>query len=227
MKLIVPILALALVAPVAFAQPPEDDAAADPFADVIAKGASAPTAADGKVAFVTDPEVRLDGPRTETDASYENRVLGAYRVTQGGQGSLDGSWHVLGSDGIALYTLQITDPGAGEGRIEGAWRNLKVTGPGGSGFIEEVRREGDEVIFAFHDGPDALPAQLRLKPQPNGGWSGMTVIGETQLGVLANRAQGLETASMAVPEWRNPPPPRVKAKPKRKAKAKPKRNRRQ
>ena len=215
MKIIVPILAAALAAQAALAQPPNDETT-DVDETTSAEDASPLNPAQGKVAFVTDRDLRPDGDRSEPDALYESRVLGAFRGVQGAQGPLDGPWHILGSDGVALYTLQLTDPGAGETRIEGAWRNLKVTGPGASGFIETVRREGGDVVMTFRDGPREVLTELRLRPSENGGWTGETVAGETRLGVIANRAQGLETASMAVPVFKNPPPPKAKAKAKRK-----------
>lgn len=220
MRVIVPIIAAALAAQAAFAQPPEEPEARDSGLVEISAGPSAPTVEEAKAALVTDQGLRPDGPRTETDMAYENRVLGAFRVTQGGQGPLDGGWQVLGSDGVALYTLQLTDPGAGEARIEGAWRNLKLEGPGSSGLIDSVRREGGDIVLGFRDGLDEMSTQLRLRLEANGTWTGETVAGERRTGVLAARAQGLETASMAVPEWRAPPPPKAKAKPKPKRKSK-------
>lgn len=220
MRVIVPIIAAALAAQAAFAQPPETAEDGDSGLVETSGGPAAPTADEAKAAFVTDPDLRPDGPRTETDLAYENRVLGAFRVTQGGQGPLDGGWHVLGADGVALYTLQLTDPGAGEARIEGAWRNLAIDGPGDSGLIDSVGREGGDIVLGFRDGPDETPTQFRLRLEANGTWTGETVAGERRTGVIASRAQGLETAAMAVPEWRAPPPPKAKAKPKPKRKAK-------
>lgn len=225
MKIIVPILAAALAAQAALAQPPTEDTT-DVDKSTSAEDASPLNPTQGKVAFVTDKGLRPDGARTDPDISYETRVLGAFRGVQGNQGSLDGPWHISGADGVALYTLQLTDPGAGEERIEGAWRNLKVTGPGASGFIETVRRDSGDLIFTFRDGPREVLTEIRLRPTDQGGWAGESVAGETRTGIIANRAQGLETASMAVPVYKNPPPPKAKAKRKTsRSKAKNKRRR--
>lgn len=199
MKLIAPILAAALAAHAAFAQPPADQAAPE---------------AKGKVAFVTDRNLRPDGERTEPDTLYESRVLGAFRGAQGSQGSLDGPWHILGPGGVAIYTLQVTDPGAGEARIEGAWRNLKTSGPGASGFIESVRREGADLILTFREGAAEGLTELTLRPGGQGAWDGELVANNARTDIIASRAQGLETASMSVPVFKNPPPPKAKAKPK-------------
>jgi len=224
--IITALVCVSLAAPLALAQPPDDEAFVGPDDAALDNLLNPP---GGKIAVVTDANLRPDGTRTDTDMSYETRVLGAFRTTQGSQGPLDGRWHVSGPDGAILYTLQLTDPGAGEPRIEGAWRNVKLSGLGASGFVETVRREGDDVVFAFREGPTEVPAEIRLRLEPNGVWTGLAVQGDLRQGVTANRGQGLETASMAVPEWRAPPPPpraKAKAKSKSKSKAKSKNRRR-
>ncbi len=228
MKLIAALLAATLAAHTALgAQPPEETTDVDEATTSEEAAPLDPELLDRAIAaaevspyVVYDSGLRPDGERTESDLSYESRVLGAFRVTQGVQGPLDGRWHVSGSDGVAIYTLQLTDPGGGEQRIEGAFRNLKSGGVGSSGFIDTVRRDGDAVIFSFKEGIRDTPVELRLREEPNGVWVGEAQSGGIAQGVIANRGQGLETAAMAVPEWRAPPPPRAKAKAKSKSKSK-------
>lgn len=226
MKLAAAVLAALLAGHVALAQPPEDStdvddtttaAEAAPLAP--AQGAQAVEAA-GAPAFLTDSAIRLDGSPTASDRSYETRVLGAFRNTQGAQGPLDGAWRVSGTDGALLYTLQLTDPGAGEARIEGAWRNPRQTGPAASGFIDWVTRDNEDLVLVFREAADAGPTQVRMRSTLTGGWVGETLIGEHRTGVTVNRNQGLETASMSVPAYVPPAPPRAKAQPTRKSKAK-------
>jgi hypothetical protein len=212
-KLLVAILSIGLVAQLA-----------------VGEAAEWPQNGEGqeRVYTVEDPQLRPDGPRTQEDIAYESRVLGAYRNQQG-QGLLDGSWHVQGRDGKVIYTLQLHDPGAGEARIEGAWSNPNIEGA--DGFIDAIWREGAEVVFSFRDGPAAdTLVQLRLIQGENGVWSGEQVRNGVRSGIIANRAQGLETAAMAVPAYVQPrpaaPPPKAKAQPKTKLKSKSRRNRR-
>jgi hypothetical protein len=163
-------------------------------------------------------------------------VLGAFRNTQGSQGPLDGAWRVSAIDGTALYTLQLTDPGAGEARVEGAWRNPRQSGPSASGFIDWVTREDEDLVLVFRESADAGPTQVRLRPSLSGSWAGEALNGEHRTAIMVNRPQGLETASMTVPAYTPPAPPKpkaqavrkskAKAKPKSKLKARPKRGRR-
>lgn len=177
-------------------------------------------ATTGRPSFLTDPSLAIQGAPTASDLSYETRVLGAFRAVQGAQGALDGRWHVVGHDGAVLYALQITDPGAGDWRIEGAWRNPQGKGATASGFIDGIARENDDLVLSFQEAGAEQRTQLRLRPIATGGFVGETVIGAQRTGVTINRAEGVETASLAVPVWTQPAPPRAKAAPTSRAKAK-------
>ena len=192
--------------------------------------AAATIETSARPAFLRDPDLTIQGEPTAADLSYETRVLGAFGAVQGSQGPLDGGWQVLGSDGAVLYTLQLTDPGAGDARIEGAWRNPRDSGAAASGFIDSISRENEDLVLSFREADAEHPTQVRLRPAANGGYVGETVLGAQRTRVTINRAEGIERASMAVPAWTQPAPPPVKAKakpkPKSKAKTKTKRKRR-
>lgn len=196
------------------------DAAADAPVPAFAMPSPATVMTTGRPSFLTDRELAIQGEPTASDRSYETRVLGAFRAVQGAQGPLDGRWHVLGPDGAVLYTLQLTDPGAGDWRIEGAWRNPRAKGAAASGFIDGIARENEDLVLSFQEAGVDQRTQVRLRPAANGGYVGETVVGGQRTGVTVNRAQGLETASLAVPVWTQPAPPRAKATPQRSAKAK-------
>lgn len=197
------------------------DAAADaPVPPPVAMPSPATVVTTGRPSFLTDRELAIQGEPTASDRSYETRVLGAFRAVQGAQGPLDGRWHVLGPEGAVLYTLQLTDPGAGDWRIEGAWRNPRAKGAAASGFIDGIARENEDLVLSFQEAGVDQRTQVRLRPAANGGYVGETVVGGQRTGVTANRAQGLETASLAVPVWTQPAPQRAKATPQRSTKAK-------
>ena len=196
------------------------DAAADAPVPAFAMPSPATVMTTGRPSFLTDRELAIQGEPTASDRSYETRVLGAFRAVQGAQGPLDGRWHVLGPDGAVLYTLQLTDPGAGDWRIEGAWRNPRAKGAAASGFIDGIVRENEDLVLSFQEAGVDQRTQVRLRPAANGGYVGETVVGGQRTGVTVNRAQGLETASLTVPVWTQPAPPRAKATPQRSTKAK-------
>jgi hypothetical protein len=138
--------------------------AIDPLADLIAQSAQS-TDEDEAEAAPSKPAPRHKGtilpiPPPETLAGpdgapskaqvYELRVKGSIAAAQSLQGPLDGAWRVTGADGTQLYALQLVDKAGGLGELEGAWRDVRRPGTVGStGLIEELRREGDDIIVRF------------------------------------------------------------------------------
>lgn len=173
-------------------------------------GVAGPTAP----AFIDDPAVAPDGPPTDRDASYQNRLLNTFQASQGRQGPLDGPWTVATAQG-ELFRLQLTDPGAGEARIEGAWLNLQRSGGPASGFIDQVTREGDALLVRFFEGNAAKPTEIRLKSGPNGEWIGQTVSAQGSAPVIMRRGQGVEIAARAAPYVEPEPQPERSAGPAR------------
>jgi hypothetical protein len=138
--------------------------AIDPLADLIAQSTQT-TDEDEAEAAPSKPAPRHKGtilpipppePVTAPDGGpskaqvYELRVKGSIAAAQSLQGPLDGAWRVTGADGTQLYALQLVDKAGGLGELEGAWRDVRRPGSVGStGLIEELRREGDDIIVRF------------------------------------------------------------------------------
>jgi len=174
--------------------------------------------------YITD---RLRDGQSPTDALYEQRVLGVFRSAQGRQGAFDGRWLVSRADGQALYALQITDPGAGAERIEGAWLNPDKNGLGRSGLVETVRQEESDLVVRFYqNGAYQDPAELRIRPTANG-WTGEAVTASGRVPISLRRDLGVELAALQVPSYEPPraAPAKAKKRPARK-KAKAKKSRR-
>lgn len=197
------------------AEPPPVVVAAPASPQPVVEASSSPEVQ--QPVFLDDRSVTAGPPLTATDIAYETRVLGVFHSAQGRQGPLDGRWRVE-AGARPLYTLQLSDPGAGEGRIEGAWRNLSAPGPSSSGFVEQVTRENGLVVVNFIDVADRR-TELRLTPTSTGGWTGEAISGQDRASVTMVRDQGVEVAAFAVPAYTPPPPPpppRAKAPPARK-----------
>lgn len=171
----------------------------------------------GTPAFIDDRQIAPDGPLSERDMAYQNRLLGSFRSAQGAQGVLDGRWMVTTTTGVPLYSLQLADPGAGEGRIEGAWRDLRRTGPGASGFIDAVVRDGEDIIIRFIEADPAAPTEVRISGAPMGlAWAGSTRLDGQSAPVIMSRSAGVELAARDAPYVEpepTPPAPKAQARP--------------
>lgn len=203
------VMIVATPAPVA----PPAARAPTPTTTLYAAPITPPPAAGPKAVFVNDLGATPDAPPTSVDMAYQNRVLGVFHAAQGKQGPLDGRWRIS-AEGVDVYILQFADPGAGESRVEGAWRNVRRAGGlDASGFIDQVSREGDEVVVRFTDGA-RRSAEVRLRNSPDGRWQGRIVWPEGGANVVMTRDVSVETAAFAVPAYTPPPPPAPpKAKP--------------
>lgn len=119
----------------------------------------------------------LDQPPMDEDAR-QAAVQAAYAAAQARRGGLDGRWRLTGADGQPLYIFQFTDPGPSPDPrssspsvpvIEGAWRDPSRPGAAGSGFLDSVQRDGEDLVVRFHDQDRAQVVTLHPR---GGGWSG-------------------------------------------------------
>lgn len=179
--------------------------------------AAAPAAGEApRAPNLDDPVVAPDGPPSSADQSYRNRILSNFQVSQGRQGPYDGRWRVSGSSGD-MFILQLSDPGDGDGQIEGAWSDVRRGGPGHSGLIDSVTHEGDALVLRFSDGDPHHQTEVRLRSPQVGGWLGEVTTPESgRQTIVMHRAESLEAAARAAPYVE--PPPRAQAT---KAKARP------
>lgn len=150
--------------------------------------------APGPELTVDAPVVRPDGPPSAEDQAYERRVLDAFRAAQNRQGALDGRWQVQTLDGQVLYILMFTDPNAGDARIDGAWANPRKSGVNASGFVETVRRDGQDLIVSFSDSGERM--RLRLTANGAGAWRGESQTDGAHTTVVMTRARGIETMAL-------------------------------
>ena len=202
-----------VAAPAPASRAPASAYAPTPTNSIYAAPVAPPPQAAPRPVFIGDRGASPDAPPTAVDMAYENRVLGVFHAAQGRQGPLDGRWRV-NADGVDVYILQLADPGAGESRIEGAWRNVRREGGlDASGFVDQVSRENDETVVRFTDAA-RRSAEIRLRNTPDGAWIGRILWPEGGANVRMTRDVSVETAAFAVPAYAPPPPPPPpKAKP--------------
>jgi hypothetical protein len=172
---------------------------------VVTAPAAPATAPGAGPTFLNDLGSRPDGPPTESDTLYETRILGAFRAAQGSQGPLDGRWLVAKPGGGVLYTLQFADPGGGE--VEGAWRDMKASGKGATGFIDAVQRDSTDTVVRFKAGGSAAGAEVRIHPSADGGWVGEAITSAGRIPVVMTRDKSIELAALGVPAYIPPPAP--------------------
>ncbi len=170
---------------------------------------------------VGDANVQPDGSLRASDRDYDNRVLSAFRNAQNNQGPLDGRWLAKAPDGTVYYAFQFTDPGAGADRIEGAWRDPRVSGAGGAGYIDQIADSGGDPVLTFRE--QGVEHQVRLHANGSGAWSGQLRLAGRTTALLVLRDEGIETAAAEAPDTAGPPPlatPKAKAKAKSKSRSK-------
>lgn len=112
-----------------------------------------------------------DGPPTPTDLNYEARMRASFASAQGMQGALDGHWIIRSVLGAELYDLQLVDKN--NGVLEGAWRDPRRRGAAdSSGFLDDVQRNGGQIIARFQIRASGERAVLTLNAESDGDWSG-------------------------------------------------------
>ena len=193
-------------APPATAAPPP--AAPSAQAPAVPPPSTPPAPAGQRPPRLDDRTVAPDGAPRDADVNYQNKVLNNFQATQGRQGPYDGRWTISGSAGD-MFVLQLTDPGQ-DGKIEGAWRDLRRTGGGRSGLIDSIVRDGDMVTVRFVEEAGAQPVEVKLRSSQPGGWLGeaSTVEGGRQ-SIVMHRSSGVETQAMAAPRVAQSTPPRA------------------
>lgn len=111
-----------------------------------------------------------DRPLSSYDMSYDARLRASFASAQGLLGVLDGSW-TMNVPGVGdIYVLELAD--RSDNGLEGAWRDLRRIGSlNGSGFLEEIRRDGAALVLRFSP-RDGHVSTATLTPQADGRWSG-------------------------------------------------------
>jgi hypothetical protein len=100
--------------------------------------------------FVEQTGRSHEAPPSERDLAYDNRLRASFASAQAFQGPLDGDWTVATGDGGRLYGLKLVD--RGDGVVEGAWRDHRKVGAlTGSGFVDQIQREGATLTLRFGD----------------------------------------------------------------------------
>lgn len=145
---------------------------------------SAPTIASNPVFL--DERDRLGSGLTAEERSYEARMRASYESAQGLQGPLDGSWALVTSGGVELYALRFVDRGSGP--LEGAWRDTRRPGAlDGSGFLDDVDRQGTQVTLRFSPRRGAPPSVATLSAAGDGAWTGQLIEDSVPRNVVLRR----------------------------------------
>ncbi|HEX2801531.1 MAG TPA: hypothetical protein VHN73_05670 [Phenylobacterium sp.] len=127
-----------------------------------------------------------DGPPSERDIAYENRLRAAFAAAASFQGPLEGGWTLAARSGPDLYALRIVDR---RDRLEGVWRDLRrAGGVDASGLIDDIQRSGGEITLRFTPAEGAPPAVAVLHGDPDGRWAGELTQGPDRRAVLLKRA---------------------------------------
>ena len=136
--------------------------------------------------------------------AYDLRIKGSILAAQGLQGPLDGGWSIEGTDGAALYRLQIVDKVGGGDALEGAWRDPRRTGAVGStGLIDFLDRSDSGFLARFSPRAGRL-ATLDLTPRGDGSWTGKLNENGTETPVTARRVAQATVPAGYVPVGRGP-----------------------
>lgn len=168
--------------PVAAARP--SPATTPPPAPPRVADRTAPTIAANPVFL--DERDRLGSGLNAEERSYEARMRASYESAQGLQGPLDGSWALVTSAGVELYALRFVDRGSGE--LEGAWRDTRRPGAlDGSGFLDDVDRQGTQVTLRFSPRRGAPPSVATLSATGDGAWSGQLIEDSVPRSVVLRR----------------------------------------
>jgi hypothetical protein len=120
----------------------------------------------------------------------DRRIRGASAAAQTLQGPLDGRWSLADQDGAPLYTLLFVDNG--RGMLEGAWRDVtRGAGLTATGVIDNLSRNGAELIASFYPRPGQPTVSLSLLQLPDGTWTGDLDQGGARRGVRLLRDEPL------------------------------------
>ncbi len=125
-----------------------------------------------------------DGPPTPRDLAYDTRIRSSFSSAESFQGPLDGGW-MLSADGKDLYALQLVDR---RDRLEGVWRDIRRKGAlNSSGLVDDVQRQGAELILRFTPTPEAPTTVATLHDSAGGLWTGELVEGVNRRPVTLRR----------------------------------------
>jgi hypothetical protein len=145
--------------------------------------APTPGLREGGGAPRTIDEPAAAGFPTREEADYESSVRTRALIEQSQRGALDGGWLVSGTDGAALFALQLVDEGYGT--LDGAWRDASATPASRSGFFAFASRYGGPLVLRFMERPGQPLTSLTLTPAPGGrGWTGELERGGTRRPVV-------------------------------------------
>lgn len=172
--------------------------------------ATVPTApvpyAPGANDHIPDAPVTVDayrhsyeGPLSSVEKAYEAGVKRNFDAQQVRMGPLDGSWMVRTQSGAPFMALMLSDRGRADAEIEGAWRSLGARpGASRSGFLLSVGREGQTLVVRWYPSDDTGNISvMRLKPSPDGRWSGSVTARDVEFPVTM--ARGPATGPVPTP----------------------------
>jgi hypothetical protein len=131
-------------------------------------------------------EPAAPAPAAPSTADYDARVRQSFAAAESFQGPLDGGW-VASGDGRDLLSLQLSDKG--DGRIEGAWRDLlSPSTPRSSGLISQVIKSGDEIELQFGEQQWPFFHKLTLRRSAAGVWQGRYRRGDEVFPIVLQKA---------------------------------------
>jgi hypothetical protein len=152
--------------------------------------------APGVTDHIPDAPVTVDayrhsyeGPPSSVEKAYEAGVKRNFDAQQVRMGPLDGSWMVRTQAGAPFMAMMLADRGRTDSEIEGAWRSLGGRpGSGHTGFLLSVAREGQTLVVRWYPSDDTGNINImRLKPSPDGRWTGSVTARDVEFPVTMSR----------------------------------------
>lgn len=130
-----------------------------------------------------------EGPPSSVEKAYEAGVKRNFDAQQVRMGPMDGSWMVRTQSGAPFMALMLADRGRADSEIEGAWRSLGGRpGASHSGFLLSVGREGQTLVVRWYPSDDTGNINvMRLKPSPDGRWTGSVTARDVEFPVTMTR----------------------------------------
>jgi hypothetical protein len=146
--------------------------------------APAPRQQRGAPVRVDETGKTPDAAPTVRDLAYDARLRSSFASAESFQGPLEGGWTLSTAD-QALYALQLVDR---RDRLEGVWRDLRRRGAiNGSGLVDDMRRQGGELILRFTPQAGAETSVATLHENGGGVWSGELAEGGRRRSVTLRR----------------------------------------
>lgn len=128
---------------------------------------------------------QYEPPKDSVQARYERGVIDNLKRASAIAGPFEGLWRVTDAEGRALYQLALIDEEGDDAEVEGAWRDLRVSGVRASGPIAFARADPARLELRFYEGDGGQATTLTLRRGRGDRWTGdLAVAGQPSRAVV-------------------------------------------